>query len=231
MLHWHSFSGWGRVRISDCFAYYGRQYVQKTRRCTNVHILRWTVAYLNATVNIDTRNSELEIGPAGSCLTYQNHQVDRSGSRFGRPCCSGSGFWIGHTLNWSVIMGQTRTTGRLPGAIVITSADHYTLTPERSDENDRVENQEAAGNEISSSINESSDCVNRIDYIAHINWVQMLVCEGPNMTLNFWRARVPAHQSSLPQNNWRNHWGRIQNLPRWQEGSGASGWWGDPRFR
>ena len=50
-------------------------------------------------------------------------------------------------------------------------------------------------------MNVSSDWVNRIDYIPHIDWVQMLVCEIPNIAMNFRSTGVWAHQPNLPQSN------------------------------
>ena len=49
---------------------------------------------------------------------------------------------------------------------------------------------EAGGKETDSSINVSSDWVNRIDYIPHTGWVQMLVCDIPNIVENFRSAGV-----------------------------------------
>ena len=40
--------------------------------------------------------------------------------------------------------------------------------------------------------------MNRIDYIPHIDWVQMLVCEITNITMNCRSAIVWAHQPHLP---------------------------------
>jgi len=48
----------------------------------------------------------------------------------------------------------------------------------------RLVDKEAGGKVTDSSINVSSDWVNRIDYIPHIYWVQMLVSERPNIATN-----------------------------------------------
>ena len=59
-----------------------------------------------------------------------------------------------------------------------------------ANENERVADEEAGGKETDSSINVSSDRVNRIDCIPHIHWVGMLVCEIPNIAMNLRSAGV-----------------------------------------
>jgi len=70
----------------------------------------------------------------------------------------------------------------------------------------------AGGSGTDSSINESSDWVNRIDYIPHIYSVQVLVCEIPNITMNFRRAGVWDHQPNLPRSSWKR-WLRTKKRP------------------
>jgi len=75
-LHWRSFPWWGREQVSPSFDYKGVQYIQKEQQCTIVNILRFTVGYLNATINRTTLNVEPEIGPDGSSPTWRNPSVD-----------------------------------------------------------------------------------------------------------------------------------------------------------
>jgi hypothetical protein len=112
--HWLSFPGWGRERFALVSNYKGGQYIRKEQWHTNVTILRLAIGYLNVTINRNTRKLELEIGTDGSSQVWQNPAVDRYGSRFGPPCCSGSGIWMGLEPN--------RTTGRFPGPIATTPA-------------------------------------------------------------------------------------------------------------
>jgi len=82
-------------------------------------------------------------------------------------------------------------------------ANQYASSSEKSDENERVENEVAGRKGIGSSGNVSSDWVNRIDYIPHIYWVQMHDCEIPNITMNFLSAGVWALQPNVYRTNWR----------------------------
>jgi len=79
----------------------------------------------------------------------------------------------------------------------------YTYTSEGFNEKERVEDEVAGRKEFGSSIDVSSDWVNRITYIPHICWVQMIVCEIPNITMNFRSIGVWAHQPKLPWSNWQ----------------------------
>ena len=119
--HWLSFSEWGRERFSHVFEYKGGQYIRKGQRYTNVNILRLAIAYLNATINRKTPKLEPAIGTDGSSQTWQNPQVDGYGSGFGPPRCSGSGFWTGLDLNWTVLAVQTWIAVGLPGPVANTS--------------------------------------------------------------------------------------------------------------
>jgi len=67
---------------------------------------------------------------------------------------------------------------------------------------DRVVDEQAASGKVTDSmINVSSDWANWIDCIWHIYWVQMLVCEIPNIAMNFRSAGVWAHLPNLPRSN------------------------------
>jgi len=68
---------------------------QNQQWCTNVNILQLPVAYLNATMNSETWNTELESGTNRSNRRWQNPKVDGNGSLFGAPRASGAGFWMG----------------------------------------------------------------------------------------------------------------------------------------
>jgi len=82
--------------------------------------LHLTVAYINATINHKTPNSEPEIGTNWSSKTRHNPWVDEYKSGFGLPRGSGSGFCLGPEPNWPVIAVQTQTAGRLPRPIANT---------------------------------------------------------------------------------------------------------------
>jgi len=89
---WLSFSGWGRERFSLVFDYKCGQYIRKGQRYTNVNILRFTIAYLNATIYRKTWKLEPQIGTDGSSQTWQNPRVHGYRSGFGLLRCSGLGF-------------------------------------------------------------------------------------------------------------------------------------------
>jgi len=72
-----------------------------------------------------------------------------------------------------------------------------------------MDEEAAGGKETDSSINVCSDWANRIDCIPHIQWIQMLVCEIPNIVMNFRSTRVWAPQPNLPQSNWKR-WLRME---------------------
>jgi len=114
-LHWRSFPGWGRERLSTYFDHKGGQYIQKEHCRTIVNISRLTVGYLNATINRTTRNAKPEIGPNAYSQTRQDWWVDGYGATFGLPRSSGLGFWTVLELNWTIFPVQTWIAGRLPG--------------------------------------------------------------------------------------------------------------------
>jgi hypothetical protein len=64
-----------------------------------------------------------------------------------------------------------------------------------------VVDKEAGGIEIASRINVSSDGVNRINYIQHIHWVWMHVCDIPNIVANFSSTGAYADQPNLSCSN------------------------------
>jgi hypothetical protein len=120
---WLSFSGWGWERFSLVFVYKGCQYIRKGQRSTNVNILWFAIAYLNATIDRITRIPEPEIGTDRCSQTWQNPLVDGYGSGFGLPRCSRSGIWTGLELNWTVLAVRTRIADGLPGPIANTRHD------------------------------------------------------------------------------------------------------------
>jgi hypothetical protein len=68
----------------------------------------------------ETRNAEPVIGTDGSTQTSRNPLVDRSGSWFGLPRVSGSGFWTCLEPNRPVFAVQTRTAAGLPESVANT---------------------------------------------------------------------------------------------------------------
>jgi len=101
MLCWCSFPRWGRERVSPFFEYKGYQLIQKKQGCTIFNILRFTVGYLNTTINRSTRNVEPDIGSDDYIQTRRNPRVDRHGYGFGLTRSSGSSFgrvWTGTEL-------------------------------------------------------------------------------------------------------------------------------------
>jgi len=108
------------------------------------------------------------------------------------------------------------------------TANQYTQTSEGSDENERVVDEDAGGNEIDS-LNVSSDWVNRIDYIPHIIGSKYLSVKYPTSQ---WIPGVPEYEPSCPTYlgaTERDHWGRTDHRPMYKRVSGASGWRGVPR--
>jgi len=128
-LHWCSFPGWGRERLSTYFNHKGGQFIQKEHQCTMVNILRLTVRYLNVTINRTTRNAKPEIGPEGSRQTQWILRVDGYGAGFGQPRSSGSVFWTVPEPNWTVFPVQTRPAGRSPRPVGNTTWDGSSSIP------------------------------------------------------------------------------------------------------
>jgi len=122
---WLSCSGWGKERVSLVFSYKGSRFIWKGQWCAKVNILRWTVAYLNATINRKTRNTEPEIGTDGSSQSRQNPRVDRYGSGFGPPSRCRSGFWTVPEPNRTVFPVRTPTAAGLPRPVANTNAIWY----------------------------------------------------------------------------------------------------------
>ena len=75
-LHWRSFSGSGRAHGCIRFDHSGGHYIKNKQWHTNVNISRLTVLYLNATMNSETRNPQLEIGTDGSPLAKPGNTPD-----------------------------------------------------------------------------------------------------------------------------------------------------------
>jgi len=101
---------------------------------------------------------------------------------------------VHHIINLAKVIPAGHVTITYPPLLIT-----MTQTSEGSNENERVEHDEAGGKKIDSSNNVSSDWVNRIGYIPHIYWVQMLVSEIRSITMSFRSASVWAHQPNLPQ--------------------------------
>jgi len=120
-LHWRSFPGWRRERLTTYFEHEGGQFILKEYRCTIVNILGSTVRYLHATINRATLNAKPEFGPDGSSQTRRNPQVDWYGAGIGLPRSRGSSFWTVLDQNRTVFPVQTRTAGRLPRRVANTS--------------------------------------------------------------------------------------------------------------
>jgi len=119
-LHWRSFSGWGRERLSTCLLHQGCQYIRKWQCSTIVNILQLTVGYLNATINRKTRNARPEIGPTRSSQSGRNLQVDGFRARSGPPWNSGSGLRTVLEPNLTVFPVQTPTAAGFPGPVANT---------------------------------------------------------------------------------------------------------------
>jgi len=92
-----------------------------------------TVSYQNQSYTInssisecdlqyETRNAEPEIGTDKFRQSRWNPLVDGSGSRFGTPRVSGSGFWLRLEPNQPVFLLQTRTAGGLRGPVANTAS-------------------------------------------------------------------------------------------------------------
>jgi len=79
------------VHVSVHFGHEGGQYIQNAQRCPKVNILQLTVPYLNAMINSETQNAELEIATDESSQTKLQPMVDGYGSAFGPPSGSGLG--------------------------------------------------------------------------------------------------------------------------------------------
>jgi len=128
-LHWRSLSGWGRERLSRYFDHNGGRSTQKEHCHTIFNILRLTVGYLNATINITTGIAKAEIGPNGSSQTRRSLRVDGYGAGYGLPKSSGPDHWTVLDQNLTVSPVQTLIAGGLPGSGANTTHD-YRLTPE-----------------------------------------------------------------------------------------------------
>jgi len=122
---WLSCSGWGREHVFLVFSYKGSWFIRKGQWHTKVNILRLAVGYLNATMKRKSWNTEQEIGMDWSDQTQQNPRVDRYGSWFGPLRCNRSGFWTVLEPNRTSFAVQTRTAGRLPRPVAITTHSQF----------------------------------------------------------------------------------------------------------
>jgi len=129
---WLSCSGWDMERLSLVLSYKGGRFIRTGQSRAKVNIWRIPVGYLNPTINRKTRNTESEIGTAGSSHTRQNLRVDRSshtwqnprvdgsGPGLGLPRLCGSGFWTVLEPNWTIFLVQAWTAGGLPRPVANT---------------------------------------------------------------------------------------------------------------
>jgi len=118
---WRLFPGWCREPLSTSFDHNGGHFIQKEHCRTIITISRFTVGYLNATINSATWNATPEIGPDGSSQTRRDLLVDRHRAGFGQPWNSGSGFWMVLELNRTIFPVQTQTAARWPGLVFNTN--------------------------------------------------------------------------------------------------------------
>jgi len=98
-LCWRSFSGCGWAREYSCFTHQGGYYVENELSSTKVNILRLSVAYLNATINVkpETQNRKLE--PTG--LAKPGETRGFTGMRSGLARQESAGHVFGHFWNWT----------------------------------------------------------------------------------------------------------------------------------
>jgi len=113
---------WTR-HIHRCHYTKGGQYVINGKWRTKVNVLRLVVGYPNATIIRKTWKPEPEIETKVSRQTRQNLWADRYRSGFAQPTSCWSGFWTGLVPNWTMLVVQTWTAGKLPGPIGNTSYD------------------------------------------------------------------------------------------------------------
>jgi len=129
---WPLFLGCGRAHVSVLFDNSGGQYIKNKQWNTNVNILRWTVAYLNATINSETRNTEPEIGTDCYSQTRVNLLVYGYGSGFGPPGGSRPRCRTRMEPKQPMFAVLTRSAGRLPRPVANTtrhwSVDSYRYT-------------------------------------------------------------------------------------------------------
>jgi len=121
MLCSRSFPGWGRELSSTYFDNKGGQLIQKELRRAIVTILWWNERYLNATINRTTWNAKQEIWHDRNSQTWRNPQVDGYGAGYRPPRSSASGHWTVLEMNWTVVLVQIQTTGRLPWPLANTT--------------------------------------------------------------------------------------------------------------
>jgi len=91
MLHWRSFSGYGRACVSIHFDHQGGQYIKNKRWCTNVNSLRLSVAYLNATINVKLKTQNQRLEPTGLPNPSKTRESMGMGPAF---ACQQSAGWV-----------------------------------------------------------------------------------------------------------------------------------------
>jgi len=109
MLRWRSFSRCGRAPVSVHFNHYGGQCIENTPWCTNIIILRLSVAYLNATINVKPENQNWRLEPTGLAKPGKTRKLTGTGPGLAHKESAGRVAWQFLTSTGAFGSGPTRT--------------------------------------------------------------------------------------------------------------------------
>jgi len=109
-LRWRSFSGYCRARVCVHFDHYGGQCIETKPWCTNVNMLRLSVAYLNAIINVkpETQIWGLEL----SGLAKPGKLCGLTGTGLGLASQVSAGRVAWRFLTWTGAFGSVPTRNR-----------------------------------------------------------------------------------------------------------------------
>jgi len=114
MLHWRSFSGWGRERLTTYFEHRGGRFIQREHWHTIVNIIQLTLSYLNATITRTTWNAKPDHAADRSSQPQRDPRMDGYGAGFGPPTSGRSGSSTVVETIRTVFPFQSRNAGGSP---------------------------------------------------------------------------------------------------------------------
>jgi hypothetical protein len=88
-LCWRSFSGCGWAREYASFAHQGGKYVGNEACSTNINILQFTVAYLNATINVKPKTQSQRLETTGLAKPGETRGLTGTGPGLARQHSAG----------------------------------------------------------------------------------------------------------------------------------------------
>jgi len=105
-LHWQSFPGWGRERLSTYYDHKGGQLIQNEQRRPIINIVRLNVRSLNVTMNRTTRDAKLAIGPEALAILGETRRLSSTGPVLDR--CDAAGRVFGRFWNQTELFFRSK---------------------------------------------------------------------------------------------------------------------------